>query len=107
MPVKKKEEPINSNANNNINNNINTNNNTNNNVNNNHVSVHVELSDPKSNIREKQEHKPNWVVKAIVLALIGLAVSIIGYYATNQSNQKHKPAVIENGAPAITGEKVN
>jgi hypothetical protein len=63
MPVKKKEEtPANSN--------INTNN------------INIKIEQPKASrkITSPKKDKPNWIVKAIVIGVIGLALSLIGYY---------------------------
>lgn len=74
------------------------------NTNNNHVNVNLEH--PKTNPTEK---KPNWVVKTIVVGLIGLAISLLGYYIKNHyaTDGKNSPPTIENGAPAIKGTKTS
>jgi hypothetical protein len=98
MATKKKEDlPV-------TNSNINTNNNTN------HVNVNVKLEQPKkttkSNIQAKS--KPNWVVKTIVVGLIGVLLSILGIYLKNRlSDASGRPAEIENGMQPISGNKAN
>ena len=86
-----KKEPTNSN--------INTNNNVNNNVNN----IHVHNAPRKSPI--KKEKRPNWIVKAIVVAVIGLVCSVILIYVKNSTAANGKPAYIQGGAAPITRDK--
>lgn len=85
---------------------------TNQNINNNHnnINIDVKVERPKTirKAKPKEKPKPNWVIKAIVLGVIGLTISLLGYYLKGgKSDGKHNPAVIENGSPAIKGEKVN
>lgn len=85
-----------------------TNVNTNNNTNNTNVNVKVDLQKPKRTPAKKKEaekEKPNWLLKAITIALIGFALSLIAYYIQDNNSNTHNPPVIENGAPAISGEK--
>ncbi len=79
--------------------------NVNNNTNNNSVNVKVDVYTPKRvSAKKKEKEKPNWLLKALVVALIGFVLSIITYYIKTK-NGSHNPAVIENGAPAIDGVK--
>ncbi|TND10180.1 MAG: hypothetical protein FD123_428 [Bacteroidetes bacterium] len=70
MATKKKEEtPV-------TNSNINTNNNTNN------INLNVKVEQPKPDRRSPSppKKKPNWVVKTIVIGIIGLVLSLLGVY---------------------------
>lgn len=80
--------------------------NSNINRNNNNVNVKVDLHHPKKSITKKKT-KPNWLLRAIVIAIIGFVLSLIAYYIKTSMNENHDPAVIENGTSAINGEKVN
>lgn len=71
-------------------------NNVNNNTNNVNVNVHIP---PKKRTYNKKK-KPNWIVKAVVLGIIGLVVAVMTYYLTN-GNSAGKPAIIENNTPTI------
>lgn len=52
--------------------------------------------------------KSNWGTKAIVIVIILVALFFGGYYIKiHYSSSKGKPAVIENGSPAIPGERVH
>lgn len=84
----KKEEPTH----------INTNVNTNTNI----VNVHIPH---QQRHRMKKERKPNWFVKAIVLAVIGLISSIIIIYIKNSTAANGKPAFIQNGTAPLTQDK--
>jgi hypothetical protein len=83
------------------NSNVNTNKNTNN------VSVNVNVMHPKS--RTPTIQKPNWVVKAIVLGVIGLVLSFAGYYAKNHWGKYVPPPTLENNknSKPIEGVKQN
>jgi LPS O-antigen subunit length determinant protein (WzzB/FepE family) len=59
-----------------------TNVNTNNNVNNNNVNVNVNVQQPKTT-EPKKTSEPNWIIKAIVVAVIGAIVSAGAYYIKN------------------------
>lgn len=78
MATKKKDEtPV-------TNSNVNTNNNTNN------VNVNVKLEQPKPRRAPQPKKKQtNWVTKAIVLGVIGLVLSILGYYLKNLLDGGH------------------
>ncbi|MDP2386163.1 MAG: hypothetical protein Q8M29_07315 [Bacteroidota bacterium] len=82
MATKKESEatPVNSNVNNNTNN----------------INLNVKVEHPKVPRKPKvvEKKKPNWVVKALVVGIIGLVASLITYYVTNDKNN-HKPAIIE------------
>jgi hypothetical protein len=78
--------------------NVNTNVNNNTNV----VNVHVASS---RNPYVKKEKKPNWIIKAIVIATIGLISSIIIIYVKHSTATNGKPAYIQNGTPAIAPDK--
>lgn len=78
--------------------------NVNNNVNNNTNVINIQNPKPRKSIAKK-EKKPNWVLKAIVIAGIGLICSIIVVYVKNSTAANGKPAFIQNGTPAITGDK--
>ncbi len=75
------------------------------NTNNNNVHVNVNLEHPKTNSAKK----PNWIVKTIVVGIIGMALSLLGYYLKKyyDSGQKNSPPTIQNGTPAITGKKTS
>ena len=81
----KKEQPVNSNTN--VNNNTNV------------VNVRIPLQRKRA---AKKEQKPNWVLKAIVVAIIGLICSIIIIYVTHSTAANGKPAYIQGGTPAET-----
>lgn len=75
--------------------------NINNNTNNVHVDVKLEHPKPLP------PKKPNWIVKAMVVGAIGLALSLLGYFIKKHFDGDHgKPAVIENGVAPISGTKV-
>ena len=78
------------------NHNVNTNNNTN------HINVKVEY--PKKRAPSKKKDKPNWILKAVVVGVVGLVLSLVGYYVKKQIDEKEKPAV---HYPAVSGEHVN
>jgi hypothetical protein len=87
MPTKKKEEvPI-------------TNSNINNNTNNVNVNVHVPKPRASRKTPAKKQAKPNWVLKAIVIGLIGLAIAFLGKLTGVFGGGKGSPAVIENRTP--------
>lgn len=96
MAVKKKDEtPV-------TNSNINTNNNTNN------VNVNVKVEHPKAPRRTNppKKSKPNWVLRAFVIGLIGLALSLVGYYVKRAYDGGNgQPPSVHNGAPSISGTK--
>lgn len=71
---------------------------TNNNKNVNTVKVNVQVEHPKINVPVKV--KPNWIIKAIVIGLIGLAISLLGYYLKMPS---HKSGITIQPGPADSG----
>lgn len=86
MAIKKKQETPFSNIN------------TNNNINNINVNVKV----PRSRKQVSKKSKPNWILKAIIVGIIGLVISFLTYYINNSFNKdKHKPAIIENGTDGV------
>jgi uncharacterized protein HemX len=64
-----KKEPTNSNVN------------TNNNVNNIHIHPHK----PHAKKHAEKADKLNWLVKAIIVGIIGLGLSLIGYYVKHNT----------------------
>lgn len=78
--------------------------NTNNNVNNNNVNVEVNVAHPRKSTTKKKA-KPNWLIKAIVVAVIGLICSVILIYVKNSTVSNGKPAYIQGGTAPISGEK--
>jgi len=68
------------------------------NVNNNTNHIKVDLKLPKSRKpKSKKQEKPNWILKAVLLTLIGAGGTILVYFMTQDSDhQNNKPAVIEN-----------
>ena len=81
--------------------------NSNINNNNNHINIDVKVEHPKP-VRKytpKKKPEPNWIFKAAIIALIGFIFSLLLYYLTNHKSADYNPAVIENGSPAIKGEK--
>jgi len=78
-----------------------TNVNTNINQNTNNITVNVPPTVKKP--RSRKAKKPNWVVKAVVLALIGLAVTLIVIYV--EGGEKGKTSHIEGGSPATMPDK--
>ena len=72
------------------------------------VNVKVEQQKAPKKPKAPEKKKPNWIVKAIVLGLIALAISLLGFYLKGEPDGKiNKGAFIENGEAAISGEKVN
>jgi hypothetical protein len=65
------------------------------NVNNNTNIVNVHVSRTQKP-RTRKMKKPNWIVKAIVLAVIGLAASIIIIYVKHSTAANGKPAFIQS-----------
>lgn len=83
---------------------------SNSNVNTNNINVNVKVERPRtspSKTSKKQKEQPNWVLKAIVIGAIGLAVSLIGYYFKNQMTKEHKPPIIENGTTSVQRDNNN
>lgn len=82
--------------------NINTNNNTNN------VNVNVKLEQPKAasqNSPPPQKTKLNWVVKTIVIGIIGLALSLLGFYIKRAyDGGTGQPSAIESNVPRISAD---
>lgn len=63
----------------------------------NNNNVHVHIEHPKKN--DSKEKKPHWVVKAVVLALIGALATLLVYYMENAGNHGQpthspKPAIL-------------
>ncbi|MDP1803206.1 MAG: hypothetical protein Q8L81_17725 [Bacteroidota bacterium] len=80
----KKEQPANVNNNTNI------------------VNVHVP---PTKKTYTKKEKKPNWVLKAIVVAAIGLVCTVIVIYVKHSTAANGKPSFIQGGTEPIAGDK--
>ncbi len=77
------------------------------NTNNINVNVKVEKEKAKRKSASQKQTKPNWVLKTIVVGLIGLALSIIGYFVKGQfEDGGHKPDVIDGSGAPISGTKV-
>jgi hypothetical protein len=70
----------------------------------NHNNIHVHVGHPKKE-QAKKEKKPNWVVKIIVGAAIGLICSIILIYVKNSTASNGKPAYIQGGSAPIEKDK--
>lgn len=100
MATKKKgEESANSN--------VNKNTNINNNINYHTHNISVKVPKTKKDTSAKKT-KPNWILKAVVVGLITLAVSIIAYYVNTYSfATNHEPSVKENSHPSIKGQRAN
>ncbi len=74
--------------------------NNNNNVNN--INVNVKLDHPKTYSSSKGNDKPNWIKKAIVLGVITLTLSLIGYFIKQyheDGNSKSNPTMQLKNAP--------
>jgi hypothetical protein len=80
-----------------------TNQNVNNNTNNIHLNLKVEQAKAPRKTAPPKKAKPNWVVRAIVIGIIGLTLSLIGFYI--KKTKDHKPHSIENGAQPILRDK--
>lgn len=74
--------------------------NSNVNTNNNNIKVDVKVEHPKKRAYNRKK-KPNWILKAIVLALIGLAITLILNYIMSDKGGEGKPAVIEDRSTQI------
>jgi len=83
------------------NSNVNTNNNT--------INVNVNVEKPKSSRKKKavkEESKPNWIIKAVVVGLLGLILPFFWNYIKNVLEGGHgKPAGVY--IKPIEGKKVN
>jgi len=70
------------------------------NVNNNTNIVNVHLPKRTRSV-SKKEKKPHWLLKAIVIGMIGLIVSLILLYLEESRSTNGKPAYIQGGTPPI------
>ena len=78
--------------------------NVNNNTNNNNIHVNVKVPRAPRKTIKKQEKKPHWIVKAVVVAIVGLVISGLGYIVkVTVFPGKNKPPVI-NTLP-LSGHK--
>jgi hypothetical protein len=81
---------------------------TNSNINTNNINVNVNVKRPKV-VRKrtpKKEEKPNWILKAIVIGIISLALPFIWSYVKDAyEGGKAKSPAIYGGTP-IQGKKV-
>ncbi len=74
------------------------------NINTNNINVNVNVDPPKS----AKEDKPNWVVRALVLGLISLLVSIASAIYINSNNEEKNNLLIkEDNVPSIPANKAN
>lgn len=74
--------------------------NSNINTNNNNIKVDVKVGHPKKRAYNKKQ-KPNWILKAIVVALIGLAITLALNYIMSDKGGEGKPAVIEDRSTQV------
>lgn len=66
--------------------------NANNNTNNNVVNVNVKQPRaPRKKTAPKKKEEPNWVTKALVIALIGAAVSFLFYQLQKEADGGERP----------------
>ncbi len=70
------------------------------NVNNNTNIVNVHIP-KRTRTSPKKEKKPHWLLKAVIIGMISLIVSLILLYVEESSSANGKPAYIQGGAPAI------
>jgi hypothetical protein len=69
--------------------------NTNQNTNTNTINVNVKVDHAKPKSRPiVSKRKPNWVIRAVVIGIVGLLLSLTGYYI--KSAWKYTPPGIEN-----------
>lgn len=82
--------------------NVSTNRNTNTNTNTNTSNITNIINIPPHSTYSKENRKPNWVVRAIVLGIITLALSLAGYYI---KNSYHKSNTTIQPGPSIPENK--
>ena len=78
------------------NSNVNTNTNT--------VNVKVEYPKPRRTTTPKSK-KPNWVLKTTIVGIIGLVLSLIGFYIKKQIDEKEPAPSIHY--PAVSGQRTD